>query len=141
MPDGEPAGHYKTAIFPWIDAYSPRFWSGLVQSNEGVSTLYQLRHEGQILNNFKKCFSIKVIKILLDSMIYETLKWPQIVPFCISLEKKIQVGADPDPLPFKNDGVHTIKPQLRPWWQTIYQMTFWVRWAKNNGIVSIHTIT
>ena len=24
------------------------------------------------------------------------------------------VGADPDPLLFENDGVHTIKPQLRP---------------------------
>jgi hypothetical protein len=56
--------------------------------------LYLLRHEGQILDNFKKFLSIKVIKIVLDSMLYETLKWPQIAPFCIS-SKKI-----PDPLPF-----------------------------------------
>ena len=71
-------------------------------------------HEGQILNYFKICFSIKVIKIVLDSMIYETLKWPQIAPFCFSSKTKIQgVGADPDPLLFENDGVHTIKPQLR----------------------------
>jgi len=50
-------------------------------------------------------------------MLYETLKWPQIAPFCISSKKKIRVGgrADPDLLPFKNYGVHTIKPQLRPW--------------------------
>jgi hypothetical protein len=33
-----------------------------------------LRHEGQILDNFKKFLSIKVIKIVLDSMLYETLK-------------------------------------------------------------------
>jgi hypothetical protein len=40
-------------------------------------------------------------------MLYETLKWPQ---------KRIREGggADPDPLPLKNYGVHTIKPQLRP---------------------------
>jgi hypothetical protein len=55
---------------------------------------YLLRHEGQILDNFKKFLSIKVIKIVLDSMLYETLKWPQIAPFCISSKKKI-----PDPLP------------------------------------------
>ena len=54
---------------------------------------YLLRHEGQILDNFKKFLSIKVIKIVLDSMLYETLKWPPIAPFCIS-SKKI-----PDPLP------------------------------------------
>jgi hypothetical protein len=54
---------------------------------------YLLRHERQILDKFKKFLSIKVIKIVLDSMLYETLKWPQIAPFCIS-SKKI-----PDPLP------------------------------------------
>jgi transposase len=48
---------------------------------------YLLRHEGQILNNFKKFLSIKVIKIVLDSMSYETLKWPQIAQFCISSKK------------------------------------------------------
>jgi hypothetical protein len=46
-----------------------------------------LRHEGQILDNFKKFLSIKVIKIVLDSMLCETLKWPQIAPFCISSKK------------------------------------------------------
>ena len=50
---------------------------------------YLLRHEGQILDNFKKFFSIKVIKIVLDSMLCETLKWPQIA----SLQNKI-----PNPL-------------------------------------------
>ena len=54
---------------------------------------YLLRHEGQILDNFKKFLSITVIKIVLDSMLYETLKWPQIAPFWI-LFKKI-----PYPLP------------------------------------------
>jgi hypothetical protein len=46
-----------------------------------------LRHEWQILDNFKKFLSIKVIKIVFDSMLYETLKWPQITPFCISSKK------------------------------------------------------
>ena len=45
---------------------------------------YLLRQEGQILDNFKKFLSIKVIKIVLDSMLNETLKWPQIAPFWIS---------------------------------------------------------
>ena len=54
---------------------------------------YRLRHEGQIFDNFMKFLSIKVITIVLDSMLYETLKWPQIAPFCISSKKK------PDPLP------------------------------------------
>ena len=45
---------------------------------------YLLRHEGQIFDNFKIFLSIKVIKIVLDSMLYETLKWPQIAQFCIS---------------------------------------------------------
>ena len=66
---------------------------------------YLLRHEGQILDNFKK---FKVIKIVLDSMLHETLKWPQIAPFCISSKQ------NPRPPPPKNYGVHTIKPQLRP---------------------------
>ena len=43
---------------------------------------------GQIVDNFKKFLSIKVIKIVLDSMLYETLKWPQIALFCISSKKK-----------------------------------------------------
>jgi hypothetical protein len=34
-----------------------------------------------------------VIKIVLDSMLYETLKWPQIAPFCISSKQ------NPRPLP------------------------------------------
>jgi hypothetical protein len=46
--------------------------------------LYLLRHEGQNFDNLKIFLSIKVIKIVLDSMLYETLKWPQIAPFCIS---------------------------------------------------------
>ena len=75
-------------------------------------------HEGQILNKFKKLLSIKVkfIKIALDSMLYETLKWPQIAPFCISSKTKIQAGEGgrPRPTPVQNYGVHTIKPQLRP---------------------------
>jgi hypothetical protein len=54
---------------------------------------YLLRHKGQMLDNFKKFLSIKVIKIVLDSMLYETLKWTQIAPFWIS-SKKIT-----DPLP------------------------------------------
>jgi len=49
------------------------------------------------------------MKIVLDSMLYETLEWPQIAPFCIWSRKKI-----PDP-PLNAYGVHTIKPQLRPW--------------------------
>ena len=47
---------------------------------------------------------------MFDSMLYETLKWPQIAPFCIS-SKKIP---DPLPPPLKNYGMHTIKRQLRP---------------------------
>jgi len=42
------------------------------------------------VNNFRKFLSIKVMKIVLDSMLYETLKWPQIAPFCISSKKKLQ---------------------------------------------------
>jgi len=50
--------------------------------------LYLLWHKGQILDNFKKFLSIKVIKIVLASMLYETLKWSQIAPFCISSKRK-----------------------------------------------------
>jgi hypothetical protein len=42
---------------------------------------YLLRHEGQILDNFKIFLSIKIV---LDSMLYETLNLPQIAPVCIS---------------------------------------------------------
>ena len=70
---------------------------------------YLLRHEGQILDNFKKFLSIKVIKIVLDSMLYETLKWPQFQGTILHLVKK---NPRPPP-PLKNYGVHTIKPQLR----------------------------
>ena len=77
---------------------------------------YLLRHEGQILDNFKKFLSIKVIKIVLDSMLYETLQWPQIAPFWISSKKNAR-----PPSSLKNYGVHTIKPQLRPCWLTVNQ--------------------
>ena len=43
---------------------------------------------------FKKFLSIKVIKIVLDSMLYETLKWPQFQGTILHLVKKIL-----DPLP------------------------------------------
>jgi hypothetical protein len=42
---------------------------------------YLLRHEGQILDNFKIFLSIKIV---LDSMLYETLNLSLIAPFCIS---------------------------------------------------------
>ena len=49
---------------------------------------------------------LSVFKIVLDYILYEALKWPQIAPFC-------QKHSTPLP-PLKNYGVHTIKPQLRP---------------------------
>ena len=56
-------------------------------------------HEGQIWKSLRNsCLS--VIKIVLDSMLYETLKWSQIAPFCISSKNKFRRGAIPDPLPF-----------------------------------------
>jgi hypothetical protein len=48
----------------------------------------------EVFVSAKKFLSIKVIKIELNSILYETLKWPQIAPFCIS-SKKIII---PDPL-------------------------------------------
>jgi hypothetical protein len=62
---------------------------------------------------------LSVIKIVLDSMLYETLKWPQIASFCISSKKIIQAGGRPRPIPVQNYGVHFIKPQLRPWWTSL----------------------
>ena len=93
----------------WFDLY--KAMEVFVQSNGGVCTkqwrcLYLLRHEEQIVDNFKKFLYIKVIKIVLDSMLYETLKWPQIAPFCIYSKKKLWLGE-------KNYDVHTINPQLR----------------------------
>ena len=70
---------------------------------------YLLSYEGKILDKFKKFLSIKFIKIVLDSVLYETLKWPQIAPFCISSKQNPR-----PPSLLKNYGVHTIKPQLRP---------------------------
>ena len=56
------------AIFPWIDAYSI------------------LNTKGRLLTNLRNsCLS--VIKIVLDSMLYETLKWPQSALFYISSKK------------------------------------------------------
>ena len=73
---------------------------------------YLLRHEGQILDNFKKFLSIKVIKIVLDSVIWNI----EMAPDCTILHPFKKNPRPPPPL--KNYGVHTIKPQLRPWvWQ------------------------
>jgi hypothetical protein len=49
-------------------------------------------------------------------MLYETLKWPQIAPFCISSKQNSR-----PPPPLTNYGVHTNKPQLRPCWLTVNQ--------------------
>ena len=61
---------------------------------------------------------LSVIKIVLDSKLYETLKWPQIAPFCFSSKKKFRRGGRgvrPRPTPVQNYSVHFIKPQLHPW--------------------------
>ena len=50
-----------------------------------------------------------VIKIVLDSMLYETLKWPPDRTILHLVKTKSQTAP-----PLKNYGVHTIKPQLRP---------------------------
>ena len=42
---------------------------------------YLLRHEGQILDNFKKFLFIKIIKIVLDSIMACTLLSPQLRPW------------------------------------------------------------
>jgi hypothetical protein len=68
-----------------IDAYSPRFWSGLVQSNGGVRICSDTKGKfWKILRN--SCLS-KSYKVVLDSMLYENPKWYQIAPFCISSKK------------------------------------------------------
>ena len=81
-----------------MTGYLPMDWCIFIEVLKWTCTnqwrcSYRLRHEGQIFDNFKKFLSIKIIKIVLDSMLYETLKWPQIAPFCISSNKI------PDPLP------------------------------------------
>jgi hypothetical protein len=76
---------------------------------------YLLRHEGQILDNFRKFLSIKVIKIVLDSVIWNLEMAPDRT--ILHLFKK---NPRPPP-PLKNYGVHNIKPQLRPCWLTVNQ--------------------
>jgi hypothetical protein len=50
---------------------------------KAMEVFVSAKHEGQNLTILRySCLS--VIKIVLDSMLYETLKWPQIAPFCIS---------------------------------------------------------
>ena len=53
-----------------------------MQSNNGSVRICQ-DTKGTFLTILRYC-CLSVIKIGLDSMLYETLKWPQIVPFCIS---------------------------------------------------------
>ena len=43
------------------------------------------------------------------------------------VEKKIQAGGRPRPTPVQNYGVHTIKPQLRPWRQFWTNHTIFIR--------------
>ena len=125
---------------PWrMTGYLPLNWCILTEILKWTCTkqwrcsAYLLRHEGQILDNFKKFLSIKVIKIELDSILYETLKWSQIAPFCISSKKK---NKNPrPPLPLKNYGVHTINPQLRPWYLTQNEQVFSYILARTNYIL------
>ena len=77
-----------------MTGYLPLDWCILTEILKQRMCSYLLRHEGQILDNFKKFLSIKVIKIVLDSMLYETLKWPQFQGTILHLVKKIL-----DPLP------------------------------------------
>ena len=64
---------------PWrLTGYLPLDWCIFIEILKWTCTKqwrcsYLIRHEGQILDNFKKSLSIKVIKIVLDSMLYETL--------------------------------------------------------------------
>ena len=69
-------------------------WDFEVDLYTAMEVFVSTKTRRKILDNFKKFLSIKVIKIVLDSMLFETLKWPQIAPFCIS-SKQIT-----DPLPF-----------------------------------------
>ena len=71
-----------------MTGYLPMDWCIFIEILKWTGTKqwrcsYRLRHEGQIVDKFKKILSIKVIKIVLHSMLYETLKWPQIAPFCL----------------------------------------------------------
>jgi hypothetical protein len=82
--------------WPWtMPDYLPLDWCILTEILKWTCTKqcrcsYLLRHEGQILDNIKKFLSIKVIKIVLDSILYETLKWSQTAQFCISSKIKSQ---------------------------------------------------
>ena len=85
-----------------MTGYLPLDWCIFIEILKWTCTrqwrcYYLLRHEGQVLDNFKKFLSIKVIKIVLYSMLYETLKWPQIAPFWI-LSKKKTMQTPPPPL-------------------------------------------
>ena len=73
---------------PWrMTGYLPLDWCIFIEILKWTCTKqwrcpYLLRIEVQILDNFKKFLSIKVFKIVLISILYEALKWPQIAPFC-----------------------------------------------------------
>jgi hypothetical protein len=58
--------------------------NSLVDLYTAMEALVSAKRRRKVMDNFKKFLSIKVIKIVLDSMLFETLKWPQIAPFCIS---------------------------------------------------------
>jgi hypothetical protein len=85
----------------------------------------------EVFVSAKKFLSIKDIKIELDSILYETLKWSQIAPFCIVKKKKKNPRP---PLPLKNYGVdRELDLQNQVWYKVLLGkslrlvMTQWVR--------------
>ena len=100
-----------------MTGYLPMNWCIFIEILKWTCTKqwgcsYRLRHEGQILDNFKKFLSIKVIKIVLDSKL--SVLWnPKMVPdrtiLHLVIKKKSQTTS-----PSQELWVHTIKPQLRP---------------------------
>ena len=94
-------------IFPWIGAYSSRFWSGLVQSNGGVRILSDTKGRfWTILRN--SCLS-KSLKLCL--ILYYMKPWNGLRSHHFASCKKNNPRLPP---PLKNYGVHTINPQLCP---------------------------
>ena len=86
------------AIFSGIDAYSPRFWSGLVQSNGSVRICQVTK--GRFFYNFKIFLYISEYNCPWFYVIWN----PEMSPDRTILHL------------VKNDyGMHTIKTHLRPW--------------------------
>ena len=92
-PAEAPKQHWRISLYyPFLDNLITNLKHVSLNLNNRFHAQHLLPRAVETMGRFWTILrnSIEVIKTVLDSMLYETLKWPQIAPFCIPPKTNIR---------------------------------------------------